>query len=134
MSLTLFDPLFDSSSLFAWPKLQQMERELGAVAVDKDGDFEYTCNFQGFRPSDIKVHHEGDHIIVEAESKHNGRHEHYERSLKRMVKLPDDVDKQNVRCEWNEKGEIVVRAHKLALDQPQKRTIPITFKKSDQSK
>lgn len=132
MSLMLFDPLFDS---FAWPELQRMEREMGAVDVNKEGDFKYVCNFQGFRPSDIKVHHEGDHVIVEAERKHHGRHEHFERSLKRMIKLPDDVDKQNVRCEFNEKGEITIHAHKLAIEnEPQKRTIPITFKKSQSSK
>lgn len=131
MSVIAFDPLFGSHSMFAWPELQRMEREMGAIATTKEGDFNYTCNFQGFRPSDIKVSHEGDHIVMEAERKHSGRHEHYERSLKRMIKLPDGVDKQNVRCELNDKGEIVIHAHKLAVDQPQKRSIPITFKKSE---
>jgi HSP20 family molecular chaperone IbpA len=131
MSLTIFDPLFGSSSLFDWPELQRMERQMGSVDVSKDGAFKYSCNFQGFRPSDIKVSHEGDHIVLEAERKHNGRHEHYQRSLKRMIKLPDDVDKESVRCEINDKGELVVHANKLAIDQPQKRSIPITFKKSE---
>jgi len=130
MSLSLFD-----TSIFSWPELQRLEREMGAVDVDKTGDFKYTCNFQGFRPSDIRVHHEGDQIVLEAESKQSGRHEHYERSVRRMIKLPEEVDKESVRCEWNEKGEIVVRASKLpALDQPAKRSIPISFKKSDSSK
>jgi hypothetical protein len=50
--------------------------------------------------------------------------------LKRVVKLPEGVDKESVRCEMNEKSEIVVRAQKLAIDEPQKRSIPITFKNS----
>jgi HSP20 family molecular chaperone IbpA len=130
MSLIAFDPLFGSSSIFAWPEIQRMERELGAVNMSKDGNFNYTCNFQGFRPSEIKVHHEGDCVIMEAESKHSGPHEHYERSIKRIIKLPDDVDKQNVRCEMNDKGEIAIHANKLAIGESQKRSIPITFKKS----
>jgi HSP20 family molecular chaperone IbpA len=128
MSLLLFEPLFDSP--LAWPELQRLERELGAVESAKDGEFKYTCNFQGFQPSGISVHHEGDQIMLEAQYKHKTRHEHFERSLKRVVKLPEGVDKESVRCEMNEKGEIVVRAQKLAIDEPQKRSIPITFKKS----
>jgi HSP20 family molecular chaperone IbpA len=124
------DPLLGSPSLFAWPEIQRMERELGAVDMTKNGDFNYTCNFQGFRPSEIKVHHEGDRVIMEAESKRNGRNEHYERSIKRIIKLPDDVDKQSVRCEMNDKGEMIVHASKMAINGPEKRSIPITFKKS----
>ncbi|KAI6184669.1 SHSP domain-containing protein [Aphelenchoides bicaudatus] len=131
MSLMVFEPFFESS-LLAWPELQRLEREMGAVESSKDGDFKYTCNFQGFKPSDIHVHHEGDQIMLEAQHKHKSQHEHFERSLKRVVKLPEGVDKQSVRCEINEKGEIVVHARKLAIEEPQKRSIPITFKKSQQ--
>jgi hypothetical protein len=70
-----FDPLLSSPSFFAWPEIQRMERELGAVAMTKDGDFNYTCNFQGFRPSEIRVNHEGDRVIMEAESKQSGSNE-----------------------------------------------------------
>jgi HSP20 family molecular chaperone IbpA len=130
MSLMSFDPLLGSPSLFAWPEIQRMERELGAVDISTNGDFNYTCNFQGFRPSEIKVHHEGDRVIMEAESKRNGRNEHYERSIKRIIKLPDDVDKQSVRCELTDKGEMIVHASKMAISGSEKRPIPITFKKS----
>jgi HSP20 family molecular chaperone IbpA len=130
MSLIGFDPLFCSSALFQWPEIQRLERKLGTVAMTKDGDFNYTCNFQGFRPSEIKVHHEGDRVIMEAESKQSGPNEHHERSIKRIIKLPNDVDKQSVRCELTDKGEMIVHASKMAIGGPEKRSIPITFKKS----
>ena len=130
MAMLLFEPLFDSNSLL-WPELQRLEREMGAIDSTNNEEFKYTCNFQGYRPNEISVQHEGDHIMLEANHKHKTRHEHFERSLKRVIKLPEDVDKNSVRCEINEKGELVVRAQKVAIEQPQKRSIPISFKKSE---
>ncbi|KAI6172327.1 Heat shock protein Hsp20 domain containing protein [Aphelenchoides besseyi] len=128
MSLILLDSLLDDM----WPSIQRMERSMGTTDVDKSGDFRYTCNFQGFRPSDISVQHNGDMIVIEAEQKLNSRNEHYARSLKRSIQLPKDVDRESVRCELNERGEIVVCANKLAaVNEPKKYSIPITFKKSE---
>jgi HSP20 family molecular chaperone IbpA len=37
------------------------------------------------------VHQEGRNVVLEAERKHTGQMEHFSRSLKRVIKLPDDV-------------------------------------------
>jgi HSP20 family molecular chaperone IbpA len=44
-----------------------------------------------FRPEEIEVHHQGENLIITASQKHNGKHESYERSLKRVIRLPPDV-------------------------------------------
>jgi HSP20 family molecular chaperone IbpA len=113
MSLINFELPLGSSSYFVCPETRRIKRDLSAVKIDKHGNFKYTCNFQGFRLSEIKIHHEGNHVIIMAESKHSGPLEACKKSMQRIIKLPDDIDKQSVRCKLNDKGEIVVHANKL---------------------
>ncbi|CAD5210023.1 unnamed protein product [Bursaphelenchus okinawaensis] len=135
MSLLLFDPFRSNAGYHLSPfqgllgELQRMERELGQW--DYTDGFAYTCNVQGFRPEEIEVHHEGDSVTISAHHKQSGRHEHYEKSLKRTIRIPEGFNKDHVQCDINEKGELIVKVPKLAeANKPEKRSIPINFKQS----
>ncbi|CAD5213370.1 unnamed protein product [Bursaphelenchus xylophilus] len=135
MSLLLFDPFRSSTGYSVNPwrglnsELQRLEREMGQF--DYTDGFSYTCNVQGFRPEEIEVQHEGDAVTISAHHKQSGRHEHYEKTLKRTVRIPEGFSKDHVQCDLNEKGELIVKApKKTALNEPEKRSIPINFKQS----
>ncbi|KAI6186239.1 Hsp20/alpha crystallin family protein [Aphelenchoides besseyi] len=111
------------------PDFHHLQRQLGTVE-STDGNFTYKCNVQGFKPDEIEVHQEGHSLVVSAVQKHNDHNEHYERSLKRVVRLPEGVEPQTVRTELNEKGELIIQADKKAIDGNQRKKIPITYKQS----
>lgn len=82
----------------------------------------------------MEVHQEGDNLVVTGHQKHNSDSEHFERSMRRVIKMPKGVHHDSLRVEMNENGQLTVKADSLMLDQPAKRTIPINFKKSDKQK
>jgi HSP20 family molecular chaperone IbpA len=131
MSLIPFGPLSGLSSQFIWPKVQRTERESGIVEIGKDGRFKYSCNFQGFSLSEIKIYRYGHRVIIKAESKRDIPYEYYERSVKRILKLPDDVDTQSVHCKINDRGDVTVHARKLDMNMPLKRSMATIFESSE---
>jgi HSP20 family molecular chaperone IbpA len=102
----------ESSYPVACSKIQRMERELGSTDISKYGNFKYACKLHGFRLSEITINREQDCIVIKAKSTHNGPYEYCERSMKRIIKLPDGVDKQSVSCKLNDKGEFSIYARK----------------------
>jgi len=116
--------------LFDTAEIQRLHRELGVLSDEKDGSFNYKCNVHGFKPEEIDVHQEGDNLVITAHQKHGGEHDKYERTLKRVIRLPQDVQRESVRIELNEKEELVVHADKKAIDQAAKRKIPIAYKQT----
>ena len=67
-------------------------------------------------------------MILEGERKHTGQIEHFSRSLKRTIILPDDINEQSVQCEMNENGELIVHAQKIGTPVPANKTRPIPLK------
>jgi HSP20 family molecular chaperone IbpA len=131
MSPIPFGPLSGLSSQFVWPKIQYIDRDSGVVEIGKDGKFKYSCNFQGFSLSEIKIYRHGHRVIIKAESKRDLPYEYYERSVKRVLKLPDDVDKQSVHCKINDRGDVTVHARKLDINGPLKRSMATIFEHSE---
>ena len=133
MSLLPYNSYFYSPfphGLFDSAEVQRLQRELGVLSEGKDGAFNYKCNVHGFKPNEIEVHHQGDNLVITGHQKHTGQNESYERTLKRVIRLPPDVHHESVRINVNEKGELTVEADKKAIDQPPRRQIPITYKES----
>jgi HSP20 family molecular chaperone IbpA len=129
-----YSPFHHGHGLLDLMEVQRLQRELGVLNEDQDGTFNYKCNVHGFKPDEIEVHQEGDNLIISAHQKHSGQHENYERVLKRVVRLPQDVKRDSVRVELNERDELVVHAEKKAIDQAAKRKLPIAYKQSEKPK
>lgn len=110
MSLIVPGSKLHLSCPFECPKNEHFERELGAIKIGKHGSFHYSSILPGFRLSEIKIDRQRDFIIINAKNERNGPYEHYERSVKRIIKLPNWIDKENVSCKLNERGEFQIYA------------------------
>ncbi|KAI1708546.1 hsp20/alpha crystallin family domain-containing protein [Ditylenchus destructor] len=117
-------------------QIQQLERELGQLdepSVDDKGDFTFRCNVQGYRPEELQVDVHGDQLVIKGEHQHNDGRQSVHRTFKRMVALPENVQKDTVQCNIDERGRLEVRAHSKTLPLAQQRkNIPIGFRKSEQ--
>ncbi|KAI1710223.1 hsp20/alpha crystallin family domain-containing protein [Ditylenchus destructor] len=114
-------------------EIQQLERQLGQLepSIDDKGDFSFRCNVQGYRPEELKVDVHGDQLVIQGEHQHNDGRQSVHRTFKRMVALPEDVLKETVQCNIDERGRLEVRAHSKSLPGQQRKNIPIGFRKSD---
>ncbi|KAI1711205.1 hsp20/alpha crystallin family domain-containing protein [Ditylenchus destructor] len=129
-------PLMYSALHDSLGQLQQLERELGHLdepSVDDKGDFTFRCNVQGYRPEELQVDVHGNQLVIHGEHQHNDARQSVHRTFKRMVALPENVQKDTVQCSIDERGRLEVRAHSKTLPMGQQRkNIPIGFRKSEQ--
>uniref|UniRef100_A0A914Q8B0 SHSP domain-containing protein n=1 Tax=Panagrolaimus davidi TaxID=227884 RepID=A0A914Q8B0_9BILA len=150
MSLWLYDPFRAASSHRQYNplnELAQIERQLdhffdapsqqlrlrdhaGQLSHDENG-LKYRIDARGFKPEELKVDIEGDHIVVRAEHKEEHDGESVHRSFIRSVAIPKDIQKEGLKCDLDEAGRLVITAPKAGLPDSQKRSIPIEFKKSE---
>uniref|UniRef100_A0A914YQT9 SHSP domain-containing protein n=1 Tax=Panagrolaimus superbus TaxID=310955 RepID=A0A914YQT9_9BILA len=147
MSLWLYDPFRASHRLqHPFNELAQIERQLdhffdapsqqiklrdhaGQLIHDENG-LRYRIDTRGFKPEELKVDIEGDHLVVQAEHKEEHDGESVHRSFVRSVAIPKDIQKEALKCDLDEAGRLVITAPKAGLPDAQKRNIPIEFKKS----
>uniref|UniRef100_A0A914CAD3 SHSP domain-containing protein n=1 Tax=Acrobeloides nanus TaxID=290746 RepID=A0A914CAD3_9BILA len=111
--------------------MHQMEQHLGQWDVTEDEKFQFGCEIDGFRPEELKVDLEGDEVVVQGEHKYEDERQTIQRTFARKFKLPEGIDKESIRCELDDKGRLQIYGQKLALEDSQKKNIPIDFKNND---
>ena len=142
MSLWLYDPFRTSHR---WDPFREMDNlvnalidnrylmpqaDLGDMKIGKD-DFTYSVNVAGFKPEELKVDLDGDSLVVSAEHRESTKDESVHRSFVRKITIPKEVRKETIKCDIDDKGHLKIHGAKLAIEDQQKRQIPIGFKPSD---
>uniref|UniRef100_A0A914CZR2 SHSP domain-containing protein n=1 Tax=Acrobeloides nanus TaxID=290746 RepID=A0A914CZR2_9BILA len=127
-----YDPLREVSHMLnmADAMMHQMEQHLGELDVTEDGKFQYGCEIGGFRPEELKVDLEGDEVVVQGEHKFQDERQSIHRTFVRKFNLPEGVDKESIRCDLDNKGRLQIYGQKLALEDSQKKKIPIELKQN----
>jgi HSP20 family molecular chaperone IbpA len=128
-----YDPMREVSHMLnmADALMHQMDQHLGQLDVTEDGKFQFGCEIDGFRPEELKVDLEGDEVVVQGEHKYEDERQSIQRTFARKFKLPEGIDKESIRCELDDKGRLQIYGQKLALEESQKKNIPIDLKKND---
>ena len=142
MSLWLYDPFRTSRR---WDPFHEMDNlvsallddrqlmpqaELGNMKVGKD-DFTYSVNVAGFKPEELKVDLDGDSLVISAEHRESSKDESVHRSFVRKLTIPQEVRKETIKCDIDDKGHLNIHGAKLAIEDQKTRQIPIGFKPSD---
>ena len=128
-----YDPLRDVSRMLniADALMHRMDQHLGQLDVTEDGKFQYGFKIDGFHPEELKVDLEGDEVVVQGEHKQQDESQSIHRTFVRKFKLPKGVDTESIRCNLDDNGVLQVCGQKLALEESQKRSIPIDLKKEE---
>ena len=114
-------------------ELQKLERHLGELQMDLNEDpskgYTYRCSVAGYCPEELKVDVEGNELIIKGEHKSSGEGQSLQRCFTRRFTLPQDINKEDIQCNINEKGQLEVVAPKLqSVEQKKTQNIPIGFK------
>uniref|UniRef100_A0AC34PWK2 SHSP domain-containing protein n=1 Tax=Panagrolaimus sp. JU765 TaxID=591449 RepID=A0AC34PWK2_9BILA len=105
-----------------------MPETLGQMKIGED-NFSYECNVAGFKPEELKVDIDGNELVISAEHNESNRDECVRRHFVSRVTIPEEVKKDTIQCDIDERGKLVVHGAKLALEDQKKRNIPIGFNK-----
>ncbi|KAE9554459.1 hypothetical protein FO519_002333 [Halicephalobus sp. NKZ332] len=142
MSLWIYDPFRNSRH---WDPFREMDHlvgellsdrqlmpqaALGELHVGKD-DFAYSVDVAGFKPEELKVDLDGDSLVVSADHRESTNDESVHRSFVRKFTIPKEVRKETIKCDIDSKGHLRIHGAKLAIEDQQKRQIPIEFKSSN---
>jgi len=117
-------------------EMQQLERQMMDMETRDDGNaVTFGCHIAGYTPEELKVHVEGDELVVQGEhrEKRNGQSIH--RRFERRVLLPEGVAHDSVQCNLDDNGKLSVQAECVKKgEKPAIRQIPIGFKKAPEAK
>ncbi|KAH7720805.1 small HSP21-like protein [Aphelenchoides avenae] len=108
-------------------QMMDMERGLGEVNLTDSGDFRWRCNVSGYKPDELKVDLDGNQLVVSGEHKESREGESIHRNFTRRVVLPENVQKDTIKCHIDERGRLEIEARRPAVE-GQKQSIPIGFK------
>ncbi|KAH7723463.1 small HSP21-like protein [Aphelenchoides avenae] len=126
-STDVFDRVVDN----AMRELHELERQLGDVSTD-EGNFNWQCNVNGYRPDELKVDLEGDQLVVRGEHRDAREGETVFRSFERRMTLPEGARKEAIRCDLDNRGRLNITAPVPQPEgqRPQRQSIPIGFKQA----
>ncbi|KAI6172479.1 Small HSP21-like protein [Aphelenchoides besseyi] len=123
--LQQFDSLMNSA-------LRSMDNEMAAdIRYNDKGDLSLQCQTAGFKPEELSVDIEGDRLTV------NGKHvekkdgESVERHFTRMIRLPKELDQSKIKCELDDRGQLVVSVPRVEQIEAPKQNVPIEMKPKD---
>jgi len=126
---TALDHFFDDSS-----QLLRLRDHAAKLEFTDDGGFNYKVDASGFRPQELKVDVEGDDLVVRGEHREENHGEQVERTFFRRVRLPEGIHRDSVKCEMDERGRLTVCGARTAIEQAQRRSVPIDFKQGSHHK
>lgn len=120
-------------------ELQKLERHLGELQgglnLDPTKGYTYNCSVAGYCPEELHVDVEGSELVIKGEHKSRGDGQTLHRCFTRRFTLPQDINKERIECNINEKGQLEVVVPKLdSIEKPKSQSIPIGFKSSTNQK
>uniref|UniRef100_A0A1I7RQA3 SHSP domain-containing protein n=2 Tax=Bursaphelenchus xylophilus TaxID=6326 RepID=A0A1I7RQA3_BURXY len=100
------------------------------LSWDKEGNMSMNFEASGFKPEEIQVDLEGRRLKVRGEHSEKSENGYIQRKFEKMVKLPEDVKLDEIKCELDEKGYLNINIPRaVALEESKK--LPIEQKKKE---
>ena len=106
-------------------EIQKLERNLGEMNMNED-PYSYRCSVAGYFPEELKVNVEGNELVIKGEHKNSGDGQSVQRWFTRRFTLPQNINKDRIQCNINEKVQMEVVFQKAGETGTQ--NIPIGFK------
>jgi len=97
------------------------------IHYEENGDFHLKCEVAGFKHEELSVDLDGDELVVSGEHKELKDEESLERSFKRRIRLPKELDVAQIKCEMDGETLRVSLPRKQPAQAP-KQKIPINVK------
>ena len=91
------------------------------IFYDENGDFHVKCQVAGFKLDELSVDLDGHELVVSGEHKDKQDVESVERSFRRRIRLPDELEVQKMKCELDEEVlEMQVPRHEQVKTEKQR--------------
>ena len=104
--------------------------EIGSqIQYDDKGNVSLRCQTTGFRPEELTVDIQGDRLLVSGQHMEGREGERLERHFSRLIRLPKEVNPEQIKCQLEENGELSISAPlREQLEAPRQR-VPIEAKR-----
>jgi HSP20 family molecular chaperone IbpA len=108
------------------------ESDIGSqVTYNDKGDFALRCDTSGFKPEELTVDLDGQTLTVNGKHVEDNEGQSVERHFSRVIRLPKELDQNQIKCELDDKGELSINIPRREQLEAPKQNVPIEMKKNE---